>query len=40
MIIQSIWVLLLGMAGIFVVMGVIIITVSIMNHFSKLQKKE
>ena len=40
MIEQSLWVLLLGMAGIFIVMGVIALTVSALNHFSNRQKKE
>ena len=32
---KSLWTLLYGMMGIFGVMGIIAITVSILNHFSK-----
>ena len=32
---KSLWTLLFGMIGIFGVMGIIAITVSILNHFSK-----
>jgi Na+-transporting methylmalonyl-CoA/oxaloacetate decarboxylase gamma subunit len=39
MIEQSLWVLLLGMAGIFIVMGVIALTVSALNHFCNNEKK-
>ena len=35
MIIESLWVLLFGMIGIFVVMGVIMLSLTILNKFSK-----
>ena len=35
MIIESLWVLLFGMVGVFFVMGVIILALVILNHFSK-----
>ena len=34
-IVKSLWTLLFGMIGIFSVMGIIAIAVSILNHFSK-----
>jgi len=39
MIIDSLWVLLFGMAGIFVVMLIIMLSLSILHRFSKEGKK-
>lgn len=40
MIIESLWVLLFGMAGIFFVMGVIILSLVVLNRFSRKNKEE
>jgi len=40
MIIESLWVLLLGMIGIFIVMGIIGLALSIMNSISRRPKKD
>jgi len=40
MIIESLWVLLLGMLGIFAVMGIITLSLTIMGIFSKGSKKQ
>ena len=39
MIVQSLWVLLLGMIGVFVVMGIIALSLSIMYNLSTGRKK-
>jgi len=40
MIVQSLWVLLLGMFGVFVVMGIITLALSIMYNLSIREKKQ
>ena len=39
-ILTSLWVLLIGMVGIFAVMGVIFLALSILNYFNKSRKKD
>lgn len=39
MIIESLWVLLLGMVGVFLVMGIIILALGLLNRFSKKKEK-
>ena len=40
MIAQSLWALLFGMIGIFVVMGIIALALTILNAINKRQKKD
>lgn len=40
MIIESLWVLLLGMVGVFFVMGIIVLALAILNRASKRKSKD
>jgi len=40
MIVQSLWVLMLGMLGIFVVMGIIFLAITVLNRLTKRKEKD